>query len=76
MGKYITQIPPAKSLITGIRSIGYSFATSVADIIDNSITAKASEINIFSDPSDEAYFAIIDNGFYQGHACSFYSEMI
>ena len=41
MGKYITQIPPAKSLISGIRSIGYSFASSVADIIDNSITAQA-----------------------------------
>ena len=62
MGKYITQIPPAKSLISGIRSIGYSFATSVADIIDNSITAKATEINIYADPLDEPYFAILDNG--------------
>lgn len=62
MGKYITQIPPAKSLIAGIRSIGYSFATSVADIIDNSITARATEINIYADPLDEPYFAILDNG--------------
>lgn len=62
MGKYITQIPPAKSLISGIRSIGYSFATSVADIVDNSITAKATEINIYADPLDEPYFAILDNG--------------
>lgn len=62
MGKYIKQIPPAKSLIDGIRSIGYSFATSVADIIDNSITAKATEINIYADPLGEPYFAILDNG--------------
>lgn len=62
MGKYITQIPPAKSLISGIRSIGYSFASSVADIIDNSITAKASEINVYADPLDEPYFVILDNG--------------
>lgn len=62
MGKYITQIPPAKSLISGIRSIGYSFATSVADIVDNSITAKATEINIYADPLDDPYFAILDNG--------------
>ena len=62
MGKFVTQIPPAKSLITGIRSIGYSFATSVADIIDNSITAKATEINVFSDPLDDPYFTILDNG--------------
>lgn len=62
MGKFITQVPPAKSLIAGIRSIGYSFATSVADIIDNSITAKATEINIYADPLDTPYFAILDNG--------------
>ena len=68
MGKYITQIPPAKSLITGIRSIGYSFATSVADIIDNSITAKATEINIYSDPLDDPFFAILDNGLGMNYA--------
>ncbi|MBQ2909886.1 MAG: ATP-binding protein [Bacilli bacterium] len=62
MGQYIIQIPPAKSLIAGIRSIGYSFAASVADIIDNSITAKATEINIYADPLDVPYFAILDNG--------------
>ncbi len=62
MSNFIKQIPPAKSLISGIRSIGYSFATSVADIIDNSITAKASEINIYSDPLDDPYFVILDNG--------------
>lgn len=63
MSEYKKKIPPATSLIMGIRSIGYSFATSVADIIDNSITAKATEINIFSDPlEEEPYFAILDNG--------------
>lgn len=62
MSKYVKQIPPAKSLIFGIRSIGYSFPTSVADIIDNSITAKATEISIYADPLDEPYFAILDNG--------------
>lgn len=62
MGKFIQQTPPAKSLITGIRSIGYSFATSVADIVDNSITARATTINIYSDPLDSPYFVILDNG--------------
>ena len=62
MGSFIKQVPPAKSLIAGIRSIGYNFSTSVADIIDNSITAKATEINIYSDPLDEPYFSILDNG--------------
>lgn len=55
--------PPAKALINGIRAIGYSFSTAVADIIDNSISAKATNIDIYSDPLDEQpYFSILDNG--------------
>lgn len=54
---------PAKALMTGLRAIGYSFSSAVADIIDNSISANASEINIFSDPlSDMPYFCVLDNG--------------
>lgn len=63
MSKIIRQIPPATALINGIRAIGYSFSTSVADIIDNSIDAKASKIDIYSDPLVEnPYFAFLDNG--------------
>lgn len=63
MAQFIKQVPPAKSLIAGIRSIGYNFSTSVADILDNSIAAKADTIRIFSDPlATIPYFCIIDNG--------------
>lgn len=63
MSKVVQQIPPAKALISGIRAIGYSFSTSVADIIDNSIAAKSKNINIFSDPLVEnPYFCILDDG--------------
>lgn len=63
MSKVVQQIPPAKALINGIRAIGYSFSTSVADIIDNSIAAKAKHINIFSDPLvDNPFFCILDDG--------------
>jgi len=63
MGRIIKQIPPAKALINGIRSIGYSFSTSVADIIDNSISANSTRIDIFSDPLvEKPYFIILDNG--------------
>lgn len=63
MGKKIQLTPPANSLINGIRSIGYSFSTAVADIIDNSISAKATNIDIYSDPLDkEPYFSFLDNG--------------
>ena len=53
---------PAKALMTGLRAIGYSFSSAVADIIDNSISANASEINIFSDPLSDPYFCVLDNG--------------
>lgn len=54
---------PARALMSGLRAIGYSFSSAVADIIDNSISANAKEINIFSDPlSDVPYFCILDNG--------------
>ena len=55
---------PAKSLLFGLRAIGYSFSTAVADIIDNSISAEATIVNVFSDPlAKEPYFCIIDNGY-------------
>lgn len=63
MSKLVEREFPAKALMTGFRSMGYSFSTAVADIIDNSISAKATKINVFSDPlCDEPYFCILDNG--------------
>lgn len=63
MSRIVQQIPPAIALINGIRAIGYNFSTSVADIIDNSIAAKAKNIDIFSDPlADIPYFCVLDDG--------------
>ena len=46
-----------------MRAMGYSFESAVADIIDNSISACANEIKIYSDPLEsEPYFCILDNG--------------
>ena len=45
--KRVTAGPKAASLISSLRSIGYSFNDAVADIIDNSISAGANNINIF-----------------------------
>ena len=39
-------IPKASSMIETFRAIGYSLETAVADIIDNSISAGAKNINI------------------------------
>ena len=63
MSREIVKIPPAKSMITGLRCIGYNFSTALADIIDNSISAGAKNISILSDPDfSEPYVAIFDDG--------------
>lgn len=46
MADTITLIPSAKQLITSLRDIGYDFSTAVADLIDNSIAADATEVAI------------------------------
>lgn len=54
--------PYAPTLIESTRSIGYSLEAAVADIIDNSIAAKAQKIDLFFFPVDDAYIAILDDG--------------
>lgn len=63
MAQEIIKIPPAKSLIFGLRCIGYNFSTALADIIDNSISAEAKNIEVLSNPdAKEPYVAIFDDG--------------
>ncbi|MEE2730105.1 MAG: ATP-binding protein [Pseudomonadota bacterium] len=55
--------PSALSFLESLRDIGYSLETAVADILDNSITAKASEIQILLNVNSlSAEIAVIDNG--------------
>ena len=54
--------PQPGILIQSLRDIGYSFNTALADIIDNSISASANEIDIFIPPSDTPTVTIADNG--------------
>ena len=64
MENIITVLPNASSLLESMRSIGYSFETALADIIDNSISANAKEIRIYQRQSDERpYIQVLDNGF-------------
>lgn len=63
MSTIIVKEPPAKTLITGIRAIGYSFSTAVADIIDNSISARATRIDVITEATGIIpYVAFLDNG--------------
>lgn len=55
--------PKASMLIESMRDIGYSLETALADVIDNSITAEATEIDILTDPENaELRIGILDNG--------------
>jgi len=63
MAREITLPPSASSLSESMRDLGYSLATAVADIIDNSITAEATDIDIFCDlTGGNPTLVIIDNG--------------
>lgn len=55
-------IPFAPSLIESMRSIGYSFPAAIADLIDNSISAKANSVDIISEPGMDPYLIILDDG--------------
>lgn len=45
-----------------MRAVGYTLETAVADLIDNSITAGATVVNLLFSPEPEPYVALVDNG--------------
>lgn len=55
-------IPCASHLVESTRSVGYSFETAIADIIDNSISKNASRISILFDSNTPQFIAILDDG--------------
>ena len=55
-------LPYAPILVESTRSIGYSFESAIADIVDNSISKNAKNININFSSVNEQYVAIIDDG--------------
>ena len=63
MAQYAENKPTADVLMSSMRSMGYTFEAAIADIVDNSISAAASEIQIRFpvDPID-LFVAVCDNG--------------
>ena len=55
-------MPYAPILVESTRSIGYSFEAAVADIIDNSISAAATEVRICFSSKDPQWLCIEDDG--------------
>lgn len=61
--KYDIVRPDPESLLQSARSFGYSIETAIADLIDNSITAKATKIKItFGIDRYSSFVRIEDNG--------------
>ena len=63
MARFQELPPSAGSLALSLRDLGYSLETAVADIIDNSITAGATRVDVICDLAlPGAALAILDNG--------------
>lgn len=58
----INMPPYAPTLIESTRAIGYSLEAAIADIIDNSIAARAKKVDISFFPIGDAYISVLDNG--------------
>jgi len=55
--------PDPKSHIKTLMKIGYSLSSAIADILDNSIAASSTRVEIYSPPGlDEAIISILDDG--------------
>lgn len=61
--EHVDLSPAPASLLESLRDVGYSMETAIADILDNSITAKAKNIDIqFSWNFGTPWIAIVDDG--------------
>lgn len=56
------ELTPGVELIHSMRSVGYSFETAIADIVDNSITAGARSVAISVDVANGRYVYVRDDG--------------
>lgn len=55
--------PDPAALIESLRSFGYSLEAAIADLVDNSVTAGATHIDLTFEWSDEdSYISLLDNG--------------
>lgn len=55
--------PSAARLTESLRDVGYDFPTAMADLVDNSIAARADEVLLrFRFDEDKSYVLIADNG--------------
>jgi hypothetical protein len=56
------EIAPDPHLMESMRAVGYTLETAVADVIDNSITAQATTVDVLFAGSPQPFIAVLDNG--------------
>jgi len=54
--------PNIKNFVKSLRDVGYTFEIAVADVLDNCISAYATEVQIYTVPKPEVFFCMLDNG--------------
>lgn len=54
--------PNVSNFIESLRDVGYSVQVAIADLIDNSISALSTSIEIYFAPNPTPIFALLDNG--------------
>ncbi|MDU2286197.1 MAG: ATP-binding protein [Enterococcus faecalis] len=62
MSSFYELVPDASNLVESQRSVGYTFETAIADIVDNSVSANATRIDINFN-NQQKYVSILDNGY-------------
>ena len=57
--------PDPRRIVNGLRDAGYNLNTAIADIVDNSINARADNVHVrlTLDPAGEAHVSIHDDGY-------------
>lgn len=54
--------PNLSNFIKSLRDVGYTFEIAVADVLDNSISAGATQVDIYTVAKPELLFCMLDNG--------------
>lgn len=64
MPEHIQLVPSASRLMESMRDVGYDLPTSIADLVDNSVEADATEVRIdfVFNNGDSSFIRIWDNG--------------
>jgi hypothetical protein len=55
-------VPPGPQLMESMRAVGYTLESAIADLVDNSISAKATSVHIHFGSLSDDFVSILDNG--------------